>query len=78
MTTKPVPITCTQCGQRLAEALPGSIARCPNCGTWSGTTERPRLPRRPRPPAQHRGRRPVGRDLDAFVALLDIKRGMPE
>jgi predicted RNA-binding Zn-ribbon protein involved in translation (DUF1610 family) len=45
-TARTVAITCAACGTRIAEAIPGSLARCPNCGTWSGTVERPRLPRR--------------------------------
>ncbi len=43
------PITCRQCGRHLVDAYAGSIARCPVCQTWSGTTERPRLPRRHSP-----------------------------
>jgi DNA-directed RNA polymerase subunit RPC12/RpoP len=53
--TKPVAIVCSTCGTKLAEAVPGSLARCPKCGTWSGTAERPRLPRRHSPWVQNRG-----------------------
>jgi hypothetical protein len=53
--TKPVAIVCSVCRTKLADALPGSIARCPTCGTWSGTRERPRLPPRHSPDDQKRG-----------------------
>lgn len=49
---KTVAIVCAVCRQKLADAIPGSIARCPSCGVWSGTRDRPRLPRRHSPPAQ--------------------------
>lgn len=45
--TKPVAIACSTRGAKITDALPGDLARCPTCGTWSGTVERPRLPRRP-------------------------------
>jgi DNA-directed RNA polymerase subunit RPC12/RpoP len=54
-TSKLVAIVCALCRTKLADAIPGSIARCPNCGTWSGTVERPRLPRRQIPWDQKRG-----------------------
>jgi hypothetical protein len=50
-----VAIVCTLCRTKIADALPGSLARCPKCGTWSGTSERPRLPRRHTPAVQNRG-----------------------
>ncbi len=50
-----VAIVCALCRIKLADVLPGSLARCPSCGTWSGTVERPRLPRRHSPNDQNRG-----------------------
>ncbi len=52
--SKPVAIVCALCRQKIADALPGALARCPRCGTWSGTAERPRLPRHS-PADQKRG-----------------------
>ncbi len=52
---KPVAIVCAVCRQKLADALPGFLARCPSCGTWSGTVARPRLLRRHSPSDQKRG-----------------------
>jgi len=53
--SRTVVITCTQCGQRLAEAIPGSVVYCSECRRWSGTVERPRLPRRHSPLDVNRG-----------------------
>ncbi len=47
--SRTVAITCLRCGTKIADAVPGALARCPTCGTWSGTTERPQLPRRHSP-----------------------------
>lgn len=55
VSTKPVAIVCRACGRHLTDALPGSIARCLTCGTWSGTRERPQLPRRHNPDDQKHG-----------------------
>jgi predicted RNA-binding Zn-ribbon protein involved in translation (DUF1610 family) len=44
-TARTVLIVCAACGTKVADAVPGSLAKCPNCGVWSGTTIRPRLTR---------------------------------
>jgi DNA-directed RNA polymerase subunit RPC12/RpoP len=52
---KTVAIVCSTCGTKIADAVPGALAKCPHCQTWSGTTERPRLPRRHSPWDRDRG-----------------------
>ncbi len=52
--SRTVAITCSRCGTKIADAVPGALARCPQCQTWSGTVERPRLPRRRSPNDQKR------------------------
>ncbi len=53
--SRTVAITCARCGTKIADAVPGALAKCPHCQTWSGAAERPRLPRRHSPLDVNRG-----------------------